>query len=74
MGDVNRRYDDMTDKAKGYAEGVVAGFDETKAHVEKLTNGVFSLAEPEFVAGWREVVRCLKSPKPRPTPTQESRE
>ena len=63
MSDGSDRYDHLSDKAKGYAEGVCHGYDEAARRIEEITGGLLTLKDTKSIENWRETVRCLKRPK-----------
>ncbi len=54
------RYDHLSDKSRGYAEGVVAGFRAAAEAVEKRTGGLLTLNMPVEVRQWDDVIRELR--------------
>lgn len=61
-------YDHLSDKSRGYAEGVVAGFAAARQAVENLTGGLVTLNMPDEVRQWDGVVRELRGRRQRLTP------
>lgn len=62
------RYDHLSEKSRGYAEGVVAGFAAARDAVEKLTGGLLTLQMPQKVREWDDVVRELRGSRKRQSP------
>ena len=54
------RYDDLSEKSRGYAEGIVGGFAAAQRAVEKLTGGLVTLNMPKEVHAWDDVIRELR--------------
>jgi hypothetical protein len=74
MADRLGRYDHLSEKSRGYAEGVVAGFDAAKLQVEKLTGGALTLNAPKFVKEWDDVIRELRGNRPKRRPSDHTQE
>ena len=45
---------EVSEKLKGYGEGIIHGWEMAAAEVAKATNGLFTLNEPPEIAHWRE--------------------
>ncbi len=73
--DCQSRYDHLSEKSRGYAEGVVAGFVATREAVEKITGGLITIKMPQEVQKWDDVIRDLRGSRRRALPdTIESTE
>lgn len=48
------RKQEVSQKLKGYGEGIIHGWETAAAEVAKATNGLFTLNEPPEISQWRE--------------------
>lgn len=48
---------DVSEKLKGYGEGIIHGWEAAAAEVAKATNGLFTLNEPREISEWRERIK-----------------